>query len=39
MVPNPPIDGLEGAVPILIRVKTAEDRDELIETIKSRQNE
>jgi len=39
MVPNPPIDGVEGAVPILIRVKTAEDRDELIETIKSRQNE
>jgi len=37
-VPNPPIEGVEGAVPILIRVKTGEDRDELIEVIKSRQN-
>lgn len=36
-VPNPAIEGVEGPVPILIRVKTGEDRDELIELIKSKQ--
>jgi len=37
VVPNPPIEGIEGAVPLLIRVKTSDDADELIEIIKSKQ--
>jgi len=38
VVPNPPIEGVEGAVPLLIRVKTSDDADELIEIIKSKQS-
>lgn len=38
VVLNPPVDGVEGAVPLLIRVKTPEDRDSLVELIKSKQN-
>ena len=35
-VPNPPIDGIDKneMVPMLIRVKTAEDADELFEQLK-----
>lgn len=38
VVLNPPVDGVEGAVPLLIRVKTSDDADELIEVIKSKQS-
>merc|ERR1711962_331122 len=38
VVLNPPIEGVEGAVPLLIRVKTSDDADELIEIIKSKQS-
>merc|ERR1711892_302366 len=37
VIPNPPIDGVDGAVPLLIRVKTPDDRDQLLELIKSKQ--
>jgi len=37
VVINPPIEGVDGAVPLLIRVKTSEDADKLIEIIKQKQ--
>ena len=36
-MPNPAIEGVEGCVPILMRVKTGEDRDELLKVIESKQ--